>query len=306
MGNGDKKTIFITGGTGLLGNYLIKTALEIYNICSTFFPADKENYLKYDCSKCYVDIRNKELVLNTIKEIRPDCVIHTVSLANVDYVEKNKDEARRTNLGGTTNIIEACKEISAKLIYISSNAVFDGENPPYSEEDPVSPLNYYGELKTREEKKVKESGLKYAIVRPILMYGWNLQVERKNSVTWLIDLLKAGKEVNIVDDIYCNPLFVEDCCTAIWRIISLGKEGIFHVGGRDEMNRYEFACTTAEVFGFSKDFLRPIKNSFFADIAPRAQNTTYCIDKIEKELNFFPRGVREGLEVMKQSEYENT
>jgi len=183
MKDGQKK-IFITGGTGLLGHYLVKTASEIYDASYTFFPENKKDSIPYNCDKYHLDIRDRAAVLNTLKKIRPDYVIHTASIASVDYVEKNKQEARENNLGGTINIIAACQEVGARLIYISSNAVFDGENPSYSENDPVNPLNYYGTLKVEEEKAVKKSGLKYAIVRAILMYGWNLNVERKNAVTY--------------------------------------------------------------------------------------------------------------------------
>ena len=106
------------------------------------------------------------------------------------------------------------------------------------------------------------------------MYGWNLDVERKNPVTWLIDLLKKKKQVNMVDDIFSNPLYVKDCADVIWKIIELDKEGVFHVAGEDEMSRYDFACITAEVFGLDKSLIKPVKNSFFEGIAPRPVNTT--------------------------------
>jgi dTDP-4-dehydrorhamnose reductase len=296
-----KKTIFITGGTGLLGHYLIQTAPDEYKINCTVFPMEKTDYLKYDCGKYCIDIRDRDAVANVIRDTQPDYVIHSVALANVDYVEKNKEESRKVNLGGTLNVIKGCKEVNAKLIYISSNAVFSGENPPYSEEDALAPVNYYGKLKVKEESMVKESGLRYNIVRPILMYGWNLQIERNNPVTWLIELLKNNKPVNIVDDVYCNPLFTEDCCDVIWKIIMLDKDGVYHVAGEDEIDRYRFARITAEAFGLNRNLIRPVKSSFFTNIPLRPRNTTYCIDKIKKELNVFPCGVRKGLEVMRRS-----
>lgn len=300
------KKIFITGGTGLLGHYLVKTVPERYDVSCTFFPMNKKGSIPYNCNKYHLDVSDRATVLDTVREIKPDYVIHTASIARVDYVEKNREEARRVNLGGMLNLIEACQEIGARLIHISSNAVFDGKNPPYSENDPVNPINYYGELKVKEEEAFRKNGLKGAIVRPILMYGWNLKVERKNPVTWLIDLFKMGKEVNIVDDIFSNPLFVENCTDAIWKIIGLNKEGTFHVGGEDKMSRYEFARITAEIFGLDINLIRPVKSSFFTGIAPRPQNTTYYIDKIKKELQAFPLGVHEGLKAMKETEYENT
>jgi dTDP-4-dehydrorhamnose reductase len=301
----NSEEIFITGGTGLLGHYLVKSAPKKYNVSCSFFPANKRDSINYNCSKYHLDIRDRDVVLKTIKKNKPACVIHTASITSVDYVEKNREEAMINNLGGTNNIIEACQEVNARMIYTSSNAVFDGENPPYSENDSVNPLNYYGQIKVKGEEALRNSGLKYAIVRPILMYGWNLKVERKNPVTWLIDLLKTGKDVNIVDDIICNPLLAQDCADVIWKIVTLNREGVFHIGGEDEMSRYEFACITAEVFGLDRNVIRPVRNSFFTGIAPRPKNTTYCTDKIKKELQMFPMGVREGLRAMKETQHEN-
>lgn len=295
----NNKKVFITGGTGLLGHYLLKSAPQLFELSCTYFPEYKKDSISYRCAKCYVDISNEDSVLAAAEKVNPDYVVHTASIANVDYIEKNKDEAQRINIGGMKNIIKACKNSGAKLIYISSNAIFDGSNPPYREEDKPNPLNYYGQLKVQEEEMVRQSGLSYSIVRPILMYGWNLAVERQNPVTWLIEALKENKPVKMVDDIFCNPLYVGDCVQAIWKIIELKKEGIFHAGGKDETSRYDFACITAEVFGLNKGLIKAVKNSFFKDIAPRPVNTTYCIDKIKRELNIFPLGLREGLEKMK-------
>lgn len=299
------KKIFITGGTGLLGHYLIKSFTGVHEVSCTFFPASKKSFIPYCCDKYNLDVRDSKAVLETIKNIEPDYVVHTASIANVDYVEKNKEEATSINLGGTVNVINACRETSAKLLYISSNAVFDGEDPPYSEDDPVNPLNYYGELKVKEEEEVKKSGLEYAIIRAILMYGWNLPVERKNPVTWLLDFLMAGKEVKMADDIFSNPLFAEDCVNTISKIIELDKKGLFHIGGETEMSRFEFARITAGIFGYDKELIRPVKNSFFAGIGCRPKNTTYCIDKVKRDLGVFPLTADKGLEAMKGAKYSH-
>lgn len=294
-----QKKVFITGGTGLLGHHLLKTAPKSCIIGSTYFPEYKKDYILHSCEGYHVDISDRNAVLEVIRQFRPDTVIHAASIASVDYIERNKEESRRTNYNGICNFIEACREIKAALIFVSSNAVFDGENPPYKEEDIVNPLNYYGKLKVEEEEAIRSSGLDYSIVRPILMYGWNLDVERKNPVTWLIDMLKDNISVNIVDDIFCNPLYVKNCADVIWKIIELNRKGVFHVAGEDEISRYEFACITAEVFGLDRNLINPVKNSFFKGIAPRPVNTTYCIDKIKRELDIYPQGVREGLKAMR-------
>jgi len=283
----------------LLGQYLLKDHPFNYEISCTYFPENKKKSLACKPSKFYVDICSEDSVLAAVEKSGPDCIIHTASIANVDYIEKNKEISRKTNVGGMQNIIKACKNSGAKLIYVSSNAIFDGKEPPYKEDDRPNPLNFYGKLKLEEEEMLKVSGLNFSIVRPILMYGWNLDVERKNPVTWLIDTLIKGETVSMVDDIFCNPLYTGDCAAVIWKIIKLEKSGVFHVAGEDEVSRYDFALITAEVFGLSKNLIRPVENSFFKDIALRPVNTTYCTDKIKRELNIFPLGLRQGLERMR-------
>lgn len=296
-----KKKVLITGGTGLLGYSLIKSVPDCIEPAYTFFPSDKKDSIAGNLEKYYLDVRDNKQVLDVVRAVRPDYLIHTASLASVDYVENNKEESKAVNLGGTSNIVKACRHSSTELLYISSNAVFDGEDPPYAENDTPNPINYYGKLKLEEESLVKKSGISYSVIRPILMYGWNIRSERKNAVTWLIEELKSNKQVNMVDDIFCNPLFADDCAETIWKIISLEKNGIFHIGGKDEISRYEFARITAEIFGLNKDLISPVKNAFFKGIAPRPKNTTYNIGKTEKELGIRPLGIRKGLMKMRET-----
>ena len=111
------------------------------------------------------------------------------------FCEKNKKVAYKINVKGTENMIKVCYKNKAKLIFISSNAVFDGSNPPYSEKSKVHPVNYYGKTKVISEKMIMKSNVDYAIVRLILMYGWNHPKERENPVTWLINKLKNGRKI---------------------------------------------------------------------------------------------------------------
>ena len=107
--------------------------------------------------------------------------------------------------------------------------------------------------------------------------------------------------------INCHLLFYPDTfptlgpfLDVVWKILELHKSGIYNVAGSEEVTRFELACMTAEVFGFDKERIHPVPNSFFNGIAPRPRNTTYCIDKIKRDLGVYPDGIREGLMKMKE------
>lgn len=292
------KNIFITAGSGLLGKALLETCPSDYKLSATYFPSKPDRFPE-NINFFELNITNSGDVLNCIKKIKPDVIIHTAAIGNVDFCEKNKDISWAANVDGTKNIIEAAREINSEIIYVSSNAVFDGNNPPYKEEDKINPLSYYGETKAICERLVSNSGLKNVIVRAILMYGWHNSLERKNMVTWILDSLTQGVPLKIVNDIYSNSLLSWNCADAIWSIIKKEKNGIFHIAGADCISRYEFAIKIAEIFGLDKSMITPVANSYFTGIASRPSNTCFCTDKMERELGIRAIGVEEGLRILK-------
>jgi len=186
------------------------------------------------------------------------------------------------------------------MIFTSTNAVFDGEHAPYSEEDEPNPINYYGKTKLEAEALVRKRGAKHAVARLMTMYGWNNPSERQNHVTWLLSKLTRRETVYVVDDIYNNHLLVDNCANALWAMVKLDKREIYHIAGKDCISTYELALETATAFGLDKNLIKRVKNDFFKTVAPRPKNTCYTTNKMEKELGVKPLGVREGLFYMKQ------
>jgi len=298
--NQTKKTlnVFITAGSGLLGKALLETCPNEFKLNATYFP-NKPDSFPESVNFFVLNITDRDRVLKCIKKIKPDVIIHTAAIGSVDFCEKNKDISWATNVDGTKNIIEAARECNSEIVYVSSNAVFDGSNPPYKEGDEVNPISYYGETKVICERLVKNSKLKSVIIRAILMYGWHNPLERQNMVTWILDSISKGVPLKIVNDIYSNPLLSLNCANAIWAVIKKGKTGTFHVAGSDCVSRYDFALKIAEIFDLDKSMLAPVPNSYFTEIAPRPCNTCLCTDKIERELKIKSIGIEEGLKILK-------
>lgn len=291
--------ILITGGTGLLGKALIERRAHPVSIWAIYYG----NYdMKNTPEAMYfnADICDKDSMEKIFRSSNPEVVIHTAGAANVDYCEKHPDEARRSNVTGTKIITELCKKYNSKIVFISTNAVFDGTHAPYAEDSIPSPVNSYGKMKLEAEEIVKDGGLKHLIVRPILMYGWNNVHERSNTVTWLIEKLRKGEKVNMVNDVYENPLFNRHCAEIIWSLVASNKEGLYHVAGKDVVNRFEFANLIAEVFYLDKSLINAVPSGYFTNLAPRPSNTSYDVAKVERELNVKLPRLKESLSLMRR------
>jgi dTDP-4-dehydrorhamnose reductase len=230
---------------------------------------------------------------------KPDVVIHTAAIGSVDFAERNREQTRKVNVGGTEVVAELCQIFKSRFIYISSNAVFDGRTPFYSETAPVNPINYYGQLKVEAENVVRESNIPWTILRPILMYGWPYQGERDNPVVWWIRSLENGESIKIVDNVFNKPLPAWSCAEVVWALIQQDRTGIYHAAGRDHISLYQFALRTSEVFGLDASLIEPVPDSYFSEIAPRPQDTSFDTTKMENELGVKPVGVIEGLLRMK-------
>lgn len=290
--------VLITGGTGLLGQAMVATSGDEYKLSILHrrnYPAGGAGV-----ESIILDILESERLAQLFEAHAFDAVIHAAGQASVDYVEQHFEEAWRSNVIGTQHIADLARKKNVRLIYVSSNAIFDGKDAPYSEQSPTSPINTYGRIKVECKTLVRRVCPEAVIVRPILMYGWHLAEGRANPVTWLLERLRKGEATPLVTDVRENPLWSHQCAEAIWRILELGKTGIFHVAGQNVVNRYELGQLVAQVFELDVSLLRPVDSSFFPSIAPRPHNTSFLTERMEQELALVPLSVRQGLEQMRR------
>lgn len=287
--------VLFTGATGLLGRYFLLKTPSKFQVIGTYHknPNFKHNnFLK-------LDVVNKKEVISLFERINPDIVVHAASIGSVDYCELHEKEANEVNVKGTINVVEACRLAGAKLIFISSNAVYDGENPPYSEDSPRKPLDEYGRTKVKGENIVSTSGLPYNIVRLMTMYGWPPPEGRGNPVSWMIDEILNKRKINVVDDIYNNHLYAGSASEALWNIIERGKQNeAYNVSGKDCITRFELAKKVADVFNLNSSLINPVKSDFFKNIAPRPKNSCFNTAKLEDKLGFAALSVDQGLKEM--------
>lgn len=289
--------ILITGGSGLLGSRLCKLFSKEFDVYATY-TRNKINIK--ECKFFAVDVTDILKISTLIKKITPEIIVHAAALTDVDYCENHQKEAWKINVEGTKNIINTCKEIEARLIFISTDYVFDGIKGDYSEDDGINPLNYYAKTKAEGERMLKESNLEYAIARASVIYGWNGPGQRLNFVTWVIDSLKEGKTINVVDDQYNTPTFADNGAEALYSIVSKEAYGVYHMTGRECINRYEFAKKIADAFNLDKSNIILAKTLQLRQSAKRPYNSCLLTSKIERELKHNPFTINEGLKAMKR------
>lgn len=293
-----RKKILLTGGTGLLGKGFIEMAAGDYQIISIHV----RDYVVKDpkATHLVLDLGDKREIDKLFAKYDFDAVIHAAGVANVDYAEKNYAESLESNLIGTLNITSYCRRRGCQMIYVSTNAVFDGTSAPYDELREVHPINKYGQIKVACERVVTETLQHFTIVRPILMYGWNHSFGRANPVTWIIEKLSHREPIHMVNDVYENPLYNVQCGEAIWEVVKRKPDGIFHLAGADVFNRYESARLVARVFDLDTSLIHSVDSSYFPSIAMRPKNTSFVTTRMEKELEIKPLRFEEGLLDMKR------
>jgi len=292
------KRVLITGGTGLLGVAIQQSAPTGVQGFSVYFP-ERSLPVPLPFPILTADVTDRKQMQSVFEWAKPDVVIHTAAIGSVDFAERNREQTRKVNVGGTEVVAALCQIFKSRLIYISSNAVFDGRTPFYSETAPVNPINYYGQLKVEAENVVRESNIPWTIVRPILMYGWPYQGERDNPVVWWVRSLKNGKLIKVVDNVFSKPLPAWSCAEVVWEVIRQNRTGIYHAAGGDHLSLYQFALQVAEIFDLDARLITPVPDSHFPEIALRPRDTSFDTSKMENDLGVKTIGVKNGLVRMK-------
>lgn len=302
------KTILITGSNGLLGQKLIYALLERnkksvdWNIVAT---SKGENRMREKNGYTYVefDITNKAEVETVFGKYKPDVLINTAAMTNVDACESQQEACKALNVDAVQHMIDAIKNPAhgiqdCHFIHLSTDFVFDGENGPYKEDDKPNPLSYYAWSKLESEKILEVSHLRYAILRTIIVYGIVDSMSRSNIVLWAKDALSKGQKINIVDDQFRSPTLAEDLAEGCLLCAEKGATGVFHVSGKDTMSVLELVYRVADFWKLDKSLVTPVKSETIKQPAKRPPRTGFIIDKARKEFGYNPHSFEEGLAVL--------
>ncbi len=293
------KKILVSGSNGLLGQKITDLALADSGIR---LIATSQGPNRHPISQGYqyidLDICNAATVLQVIETERPDVIIHTAAMTNVDACESNREACRILNVDAVQTLAQICKEKDIHLIHLSTDFIFDGADGPYTEEAKPNPLSYYGQSKLDAELAIKASGCRYAILRTIIVYGIVKDMSRSNIVLWAKGALEKGETISVVNDQWRMPTLAEDLAACCLLAAKKEAEGVFNASGKDLMNMVELVEQVADFWNLDKSLIKPITTASLNQTAKRPAKTGFILDKTIRELGYQPHSFMEGLQIL--------
>lgn len=277
--------VLISGSTGLVGSRIV----ELLNKDFEFIPLLQSE----------VDITQKDAVANFLKEHNFDLFLHLAAYTNVDQAEEEKEKAYAINVTGTRHVFEETRNLGKQFIYISTDFVFDGENPSYFEDSPPNPVGYYGQTKYEGEKIVQGQAM---IVR--LSFPYRASHERPDFTRTLKSLLEKKTEIKAITDSQITPTFIDDIAYAFKYLLNNFSQEVFHVVGKESLSPYSAALEIARVFDLNTNLIKQTTfNEFYKGRAPRPKQS---VIKSRKNTFYPMKSFSEGLaEIKKQLENQH-
>jgi dTDP-4-dehydrorhamnose reductase len=291
------KKVIIFGSNGLLGQNLVERFCRTYQVIG----ASKSNMnlcIGKNMEYQQIDMVNRTIMNDFLNLHKPDIIINAAAYSNVDKCETEKEECWNTNVRAVENIIDFTQKIKTILVQISTDYVFDGQKGWYRESDKPNPKGNYARSKFAAENIISESKIEHIIARTQILYGIGNNVKQCFPV-WVLEQLKKKEKINVVHDQIGNPTITDDLSEAIFRLLEQKEFGLYHISGKEVINRYEFALKIAGVFSLDSALIEKISSGDLKQIAQRPQNSSFIIDKLVNKIDWEPGDVSSGLKRLK-------
>ena len=292
--------ILLTGSNGLLGQKLVALIAPEsgFDLVATSrgknrLPADELDY-HYQS----LDVTDKSQVMELISKHRPDAIIHTAAMTNVDQCESEQELCYTLNVEAVSHMIEAARANGAFLLHLSTDFIFDGSFGPLDEEATPNPISVYGQSKLDAEKLLIDSDIDWAIARTVLVYGLAHDMSRSNIILWVKKSLENKTSIKVVNDQWRTPTLAEDLAMGCFLIVKKKAKGIFNLSGKDFLTPYEMAIKTAEFFDLDTSTMTKADSGSFSQPAKRPPKTGLKIDKARELLGYEPHSFEEGIALL--------
>ncbi len=285
-----KLKLLITGASGLLGSNLAYYFKEKYQVSGTYL-AHPVVLPGVDCIKA--DLSGFQETKELIERSEPDIVVHCAALANIDECEANPELAFKCNVSAVKNIVEALKIRPAKLIYISTDSVYDGEKGNFKETGLAAPRNSYGATKYEGELEVVR--ILSALVLRTNIFGWNVQ-DKASLGEWVLNSLEAGKRIRGFKDIYFSTIYTMEFARVLVAVMKKNLTGVYNLGAGDSLSKYEFAVRLAGRFGLDSALVEAVSFEDAPLKAARGRNLSLDTTKLKNAIGFPLPTVDESIE----------
>ncbi|HEY9006657.1 SDR family oxidoreductase [Ohtaekwangia sp.] len=290
--------ILVTGSNGLLGQKLTDLLATDPSV-TLIATARGKSVLPITTGEFHsLDITDAEAVNRVFAETKPDAVINTAAMTQVDQCETDREACWKANVTSVENLVNACAAHNVHLVHVSTDFIFDGTRGPLDELEKPNPVNYYGESKLAAEEVVQKSKINWAILRTVLVFGITRDMSRSNIVLWVKNSLEQGKTIQVVNDQWRTPTLAEDLAAGCYLAAKKKAKGIYNISGKDFLTPYDIAIATADYFKLNKALINATDSTKFTQPAKRPPKTGFIIDKARTDLGYEPRSFTEGLAVL--------
>lgn len=268
--------LLIIGSTGFVGSRLSREATSWFDVYrGSRHPSGGERGVS-------IDICDPQSVRAAFERVRPQAVIHLAALSDIDRCQRERELAELVNHQGAVHVARECLRLGARMLYTSTDAVFDGTKGYYREDDTPTPPNWYGETKARAEASIREILPTAAIVRLSLVLGRSEAPGGNSYLDKVLANLQAGNTIRAATFEFRNPIDVGTLAQFLLEIISQpAAVGVFHVGASDKMSRYELTRAIAEQAGYDPELIVR-QETPPADRAPRGADDFLATDRLRQ------------------------
>jgi len=268
--------ILVTGASGLLGASLVSLAQEQGREVVGIYHRNPVHI--GGARLLAADLADQAETCRIFQELRPSCVVHCAAATDVDWCEEHPDEAHRVNVMVPAVIAGISSRSDTRLLYISTDSVFDGERGNYAETDKPGPVNVYAKTKLQGEREVLRQHPTASIAR-VNLYGWNAQ-NKESLAEWVLKQLTLGSVVPGFSDVVFCPILANDLADIMLALLDQNLAGLYHVVGSEPVSKYEFARRVASTFGFHPGQVVPTRMADAGLKARRPQDTSLNTGKI--------------------------
>ena len=229
-----------------------------------------------------IDLLSGTSIHKAVVAARPDVVLHTAAMASHEACEVDPTMAHLVNANATARLARACADVGAKLVYLSTDAVFDGTRGNYSELDRVNPFSVYGETKLLGEEAALAAHDDVLVIRTNF-FGWSPSGGR-SILEFFVNSLRSGKQVSGYTDFVVTSIYLQDLLTAIYDLVDSDRRGVIHLGAANALSKYEFGVQVASQFGLDAELISPVAAAAGGHATSRARDLSLNTSLMESLL----------------------